>query len=134
MFNLDTGSAIALIAENSPVRFQIKAYIENQPLVICRTAITEFIDIAFTIGGSFEQDRANRFLRRVKTIPDNPSPRSIRLKPTRKLGEQDIIILGTGDSLGIVTLTTDAKAVKAALAQGVDFKVYVHSPFPLLGR
>lgn len=134
MFNLDTGTAIALIAEGSPVRFQIKAYIKNQPLVICRTAITEFIDIVLTIGGSSEQNRANRFLGRVQTIPDSPSSRALNLKPTRRLGKQDIIILGTGDSLGIVTLTTDAKAVRAALAQGVDFSVYIHPPFPLVGQ
>ena len=134
MLNLDTGTVIALIAEDSPVRYQIKAYIKRQPLVICRTAVTEFINIAFTIGGSSEQNRANRFLGRVQTIPDSPSPRAMNLKPTRKLGEQDIIILGTGDSLGIVTLTADAKAVKAASSQGVDFSVYVHPPYPLLGR
>lgn len=134
MFNLDTGTAIALIAEGSSVRFEIKAYIKNHPLVICRSAIAEFIDIAFTIGGNSEQERANRFLRRVEIIPDRPSSRALNLQPTRRLGEQDIIILGTGDSLGIVTLTADAKAVKAALAQGIDFSVYVHPPFPLIGQ
>lgn len=131
MLNLDTGTAIAFIAEGSPVRFQLQTYAGNQPLVITRTAITEFISIAFTIGGSSEQARANRFLKRVQTIPDTPSKRALNLKPTRRLGEQDIIILGTGDKLGIITLTADAKAVKAALAQGVDFQVFVHPPCPL---
>lgn len=134
MFNLDTGTAIAFIAEGSPIRFQLRTYLRNRPLLITRTAITEFISIAFTIGGNSEQARANRFLKRVQTIPDRPSQRALNLKPTRKLGEQDIIILGTGDRLGIVTLTADAKAVKAALAQGVDFQVYVHPPCPLTGQ
>ena len=70
----------------------------------------------------------------MQTIPDSPSERALNLKPTRRLGEQDIIILGTGDKLGIVTLTADAKAIKAALAQGVDFKVYVHPPCPLTSQ
>ncbi len=131
MFNLDTGTAIAFIAEDSPIRFQIRAYVGNQPLVICRTAMTEFINIAFTIGGSSEQKRANQFLQQVPTIRDQPSDRALNLKPTRRLGEQDIIILGTGDRLGIVTLTADAKA---ALAQGVNFQVYVHPPCPLTGQ
>ena len=133
MLNLDTGTAISFIAEDSPVRLQLKAYVRNQPKVMCRTAITEFINIAFTVGGSSEQNRANRFLRRVQTIPDHPSQRAMNLKPTRRLGQQDIIILGTGDRLGITTLTADAKAVSAALAQGVDFRVYVHPPCPLRG-
>ncbi|MCV3215913.1 DUF1308 domain-containing protein [Plectonema radiosum NIES-515] len=46
----------------------------------------------------------------------------------------DIIILGTGDRLGIFTTTADAKAVRAASAQGVDFNVYIHSPCPLTGN
>lgn len=134
MPNLDTGTAITLIAENSPVRYLLRSYIGNRSLVITRTAVTEFISIAFTIGGVSEQARANRFLRRVQTIPDSPSQRALNLRPTRKTGEQDIIILGTGDKLGIVTLTADSKAVKAALAQGVDFQIYVHPPYPLTGQ
>jgi hypothetical protein len=43
------------------------------------------------------------------------------------------IILGTGDRLGIVTMTADAKAVKAASHQGVNFHVYLHQPVPLQG-
>ncbi|MCE2696335.1 MAG: DUF1308 domain-containing protein [Nostocales cyanobacterium LE14-WE4] len=45
-----------------------------------------------------------------------------------------IIILGTGDQLNIFTTTADAKAVRAASAQGVDFHVYIHPPFPLTGN
>jgi hypothetical protein len=45
-----------------------------------------------------------------------------------------IIILGTGDQLNIITTTADAKAVRAASAQGVDFHVYIHPPFPLTGN
>ncbi|QEI39740.1 hypothetical protein BMF77_00293 [Dolichospermum sp. UHCC 0315A] len=32
------------------------------------------------------------------------------------------------------TTTADAKAVRAASAQGVDFHVYIHPPFPLIGN
>ena len=134
MFNIDTGTAIAFIAEDSPIRFQLRAIVGNQTLLMCRTAITEFINIAFTIGGQSEQARANRFLKRVQTIPDSPSNRAINLNPTRKLGQEDIIILGTGDKLGVITLTADAKAVKAAYAQGVDFQVIVHPSCPLTGQ
>ena len=45
-----------------------------------------------------------------------------------------IIILSTGDQLNIVSTTADAKAVRAASAQGVDFHVYIHPPFPLTGN
>ncbi|MDZ7961490.1 MAG: DUF1308 domain-containing protein [Aulosira sp. DedQUE10] len=40
-------------------------------------------------------------------------------------------MLGTGDQIGIVTMTADLKAVRAASAQGVNFNVYLHPPYPL---
>jgi hypothetical protein len=86
------------------------------------------------LASLLEQARTNRFLQRIIIIYDNPSPRALKLQPTRKLGVNDIIILGTGDRLGIVTTTADAKAVRAASAQGVDFNVYIHSPCPLTGN
>ena len=78
--------------------------------------------------------RRYRLLQRVTIIPDNPSHRALNLQPTRNLGINDIIILGTGDQLNIFTTTADAKAVRAASAQGVDFHVYIHLPFPLTGN
>ena len=78
--------------------------------------------------------RRYRLLQRVTIIPDNPSSRALNVQPTRKLGINDIIILGTGDQLNIFTTTADAKAVRAASAQGVDFDVYIHLPFPLTGN
>lgn len=126
VLNLDTGTAIALIAENSPHRYELRQYVNGKEMVMTQTAFTEFTNIVKTIARLSEQNRANRLLQRVTIIPDNPSPKALNLQPTRKLGINDIIILGTGDQLNIVTTTADAKAVRAASAQGVDFHVYIH--------
>ncbi|AFW94372.1 hypothetical protein ANA_C11599 [Anabaena sp. 90] len=134
VLNLDTGTAIALIAENSPHRYELRQYVNGKEMVMTQTAFTEFTNIVKTIARLSEQNRANRLLQRVTIIPDNPSPKALNLQPTRKLGINDIIILGTGDQLNIVTTTADAKAVRAASAQGVDFHVYIHPPFPLTGN
>jgi Protein of unknown function (DUF1308) len=134
MINLDTVTAVAFIAEGSSVRYLLRQYVNTQKMVMTQTALSEFTSIVKNIGGLSEQDRARRFLQRVTILPDNPSPRSLNLQPTRKLGRSDIIILGTGDQLGIVTTTADAKAVRAASAQGVDFLVHIHLPFPLTGN
>jgi hypothetical protein len=134
VLNLDTGTAIALIAENSPHRYELRQYVNGKEMVMTQTAFTEFTNIVKTIARLSEQNRANRLLQRVTIIPDNPSPKALNLQPTRKLGINDIIILGTGDQLNIVTTTADAKAVRAASAQGVDFHVYIHLPFPLTGN
>jgi hypothetical protein len=134
VLNLDTGTAIALRAENSPHRYELRQYVNGKEMVMTQTAFTEFTNIVKTIARLSEQNRANRLLQRVTIIPDNPSPKALNLQPTRKLGINDIIILGTGDQLNIVTTTADAKAVRAASAQGVDFHVYIHPPFPLTGN
>ena len=65
---------------------------------------------------------------------DNPSARAMDLQVTRKADANDIITFGTGDNLNAVTMTADAKFVRGASAQGVDFDVYVHQPVPLQGK
>lgn len=134
MINLDTVTAVAFIAEGSPVRYHLRQYVQEQQMVITQTAFKEFTVIVQDIAGLLEKARASRLLQRVTIIPDNPSTRTLNLQPTRRLGMNDIIILGTGDQMGIVTTTADAKAVRAASAQGVDFNVYIHLPFPLTGN
>lgn len=134
MLNLDTGTGITLIAEGSSIRYQVRQYIQKQQMLMTQTALNEFTQIVQLVGGKLEKARAERFLQRVIIIFDNPSTRALKLQPTRRLGENDIIILGTGDRLGIVTLTTDAKAVRAAMAQEVSFDVYIHPPYPLTGN
>lgn len=133
MINLDTNTAIAFVAEGSNIRYQLKAFVQGQQLIIVQTAFDEFTNIIQYSAGALEQDRANRFLDRVTIVPDNPSIAAQALKPTRSLDPNDIIILGTGDQMGIVTMTADAKAVRAATAQGVNFNVYLHSSYPLTG-
>ena len=134
MVNLDTVTGLAFIAESSPVRYHLRIYVQGQQMMMTQTAFDEFTAIVQRVGGQSEQDRASRFLQRVTIIPDNPSARALNLQPTRRLGANDIIILGTGDQFGIVTMTADAKAVRAASVQGVDFSVYIHPPCPLTGN
>ena len=133
MINLDTNTAIAFVAEGFPVRHQLRAFVGNQHLVMVQTAYDEFLRIIQASGGTAEQERAERFLKRVTVIPDNPSTAAQMMKPTCRIGANDIIILGTGDQMGIVTMTADAKAVRAASAQGVDFNAYLHPPYSLTG-
>jgi predicted nucleic acid-binding protein len=91
VINLDTNTVIAFVAEGSPVRHQLRAFVDNQQLVMVQTAYDEFLRIIQASGGSAEQERAERFLKRVTVVPDNPSPAAQMLKPTRRIGENDII-------------------------------------------
>ena len=130
---MDTNTALAFVSEGSPVRHQLKAVVQGKQLVMTQTAAREFQQIVATIGGPSEQARAQRLLIRVTIVPDNPSARARGLTPTRNLQPNDITILGTGDEMGIITLTADQHAVRAASSQGVDFQVFVHPPVPLTG-
>ena len=118
MVNLDTSTGIAFISEGSPVRDRLREYVGEQQMVMAQTAFDEFTNIIHRIGGTLEKARANR----------------LNLETTINLGANDIIILGTADRLGIVTMTADAKAIRAAEAQGVDFLVYLHVSCPLTGN
>jgi hypothetical protein len=131
--NLDTSTALAFVAEGSSIRHQLKAIVTGKTMVMTGTAEHEFVQIVSASGGPLEQARALRFLSRVQVIPDAPSPRAQALTPTKQLQANDIIILGTGDARGIITLTADRRAVSAARSQGVDFAVSLHPPVPLRG-
>ena len=132
--NIDTGTAFAFISQDSPVRYELKEYVKGKDMVMTETALEEFNNAVAKVGGNLEQSRAERFLKRITIIPDNPSDRAMNLRITRRLGANDKIIFGTGDNLNIVTMTSDAKFVRAASAQGVDFNVYVHTSRPLQGK
>ncbi|CBN56983.1 MULTISPECIES: DUF1308 domain-containing protein [Kamptonema] len=134
MLNLDTSTGIAFISEGSPIYAQLRLYVQGQQMLMAQTAFDEFINIVQSRGGILEQGRASRFLQRVTVIPDNPSPRALNLQVTRSLGANDIIIFGTGDRLGITTMTADAKAIRAISGQGVDFSVFCHLPCRLTGK
>jgi hypothetical protein len=123
---LDASTAIGFVAEGAWVRHHLKAKVSGKEMVMTETALREFQEILLEKGGPTEQSRASRLLGKVTVIGDNPSARAKRLKVTKNLGANDIVILGTGDMSGIETLTGDRKAVSAARSQGVDFQVSFH--------
>jgi hypothetical protein len=131
--NLDASTAITFVAEGSPIRNALKAMVSGKQMVLTQTAEREFLRILKKYGGPKEQARAQRFLVRVRIIQDNPSARARALKTSRHLGANDIVILGTGDTMGIVTLTADRKALSAALSQGVNFNAFFHFSDQLKG-
>lgn len=67
-------------------------------------------------------------------IPDNPSARTMNLQITKKADANVQTIFGTGDNLNIFTMTNDAKFVRGASAQEVDFNVYTNESMHLQGK
>jgi hypothetical protein len=64
----------------------------------------------------------------MRLIPDNPSQRVMAMRQTGRIKYTDQVIFGTGDNLGIPTITGDAGFVRAASAQGVNLNVLLHVP------
>jgi len=131
--NVDTGSASAFVAQHSRVRHHLKAHVVGKQMVMTQTAAEEFAGL-LRVAGPEEAARAQRFLHRVEIIPDAPSARAVALRETRRVGAADKVIFGTGDQLGIPTMTSDAKFVRGAAAQGIHFAVILHDPMPLRGQ
>lgn len=102
-------------------------------MMMTETAETEFRSAASRLAGPEEAARAERLMGRVTVIPDDPSARVAGLTVTKKVGANDRLIFGTGDRMGIQTLTSDARFVRGAAAQGVDLDVFIHRAFSFLG-
>jgi Protein of unknown function (DUF1308) len=131
--NLDASTGISLVSEASPARKAIKAAVAGKQMVMTETAEQEFTQLISQFAGQAEKARALRLLGRVMIIPDDPSVRAQRLRPTNNLEPTDIIVFGTGDRRGIITTTSDRRAVSAALSQGVRFAVFFHDSVRLQG-
>jgi len=131
--NIDTGTAVAFTSEGSAVRHQLKSFVAGKEMHMTETALAEFQG-TLRSAGPLEAARGQRFLNRVSIIPDTPSSRAMGLNITRKVGANDRIIFGTGDQLGIPTMTSDAKFLSGASAQGVEFDAFLHSPVPFTGH
>ena len=70
MINLDTNTAIAFIAENSPLRSELKQYVAGRELVMAQVAVEEFNAIVRYSAGVKEKVRALCFLQRVRVVPN----------------------------------------------------------------
>lgn len=100
-----------------------------------KTAKQEFDKVVATIAGPKERERAFELMWSVTEVPDNPAANAMGLKVTRSVGANDKIIFGTGQQMGMPTITSDAKFVRGAAAQGVAFNPppIVHPPVSLKG-
>jgi hypothetical protein len=132
--NLDTSGATGFVAEGSPVRGLLKAYVQGKTILMCSAAKAEFLNAVPLKAGPRERARSNRFLNRVRFVPDGPSLRVMGLRGTKTIRNPDRIIFGTGDALGIITVTSDGRFVRAAAGQGVILAVFLHPPGRFRGK
>jgi RHS repeat-associated protein len=127
--NLDTSGIIAATQlGNLTLNVATNLYLADKHLVTTRSAATELFYGNIKYTGPRERIAIVLFMARVTLIPNTPSARVMALKPSRAVQLNDQNIFGTGDQLGLQTITGDRRFVNAAGAQGV---VFLPSPLVL---
>ncbi len=117
--NIDTGTARALSGPTSPIQAEILTAMSHNERLMTQTAIVEFVDAVRRNGRPDIITKASAFLSTVSVIPDMPSIRVMNLTPARTIKMPDQRIFGTGDKLGIRSITSDQRFVRAAANQGI---------------
>lgn len=134
--NLDTGTMTGLAAynprnpvETTTIKAEIVSLIAGRQMIATQTALTEFVRGVNNLAGPTESIAATALLTQIQPVFDNPSARFLALIPVASLGTNDIIIFGTGDQLGVQTLTGNIRALNYIRSQGIlDFNGIAHSP------
>ncbi len=124
---LDSSSARAYVTD-TPVGAQLRAELAGCRLVMCSTAHQEWTSAMARLAGPNERALEARLSSRLSIVADNPSVRAAGLQLTRRVGENDRIIFGTADQMGVPIYTSDANFLRGATAQGVDFDAILHPP------
>lgn len=135
---LDAGTARALSSDDQSVALGVRQQVGDRQMVMPQTASDEFNEALTRLRASghvsdSEFQRAQDLIGKVTVVPDDPSARALGLTVTKKIGANDIKIFGTADKLGIPIFTSDAKFLRGASAQGVDFNAILHPPMSFLG-
>jgi RHS repeat-associated protein len=115
-----------------PTQIELNLFLFGRRLFVTQTASDEFVIGVLRYANTGEYFKAVLWLGQAAEIPDDPSDRALALRRTRTVKDKDIIVFGTGDKYGLITVSGDQKFYNAALAQGVDFDVFLHRPYNFL--
>jgi hypothetical protein len=136
--NLDSSAVIAASQVKDPwLSAAVNAHLANMQPVITRAALGEYMSGSVRSAGPVEGMRALILLMRTHVVADNPSARVSALPTSKsafkKASPVDRIVLGTGDEMGIPTMTGDREAVQWMDRKGVWLNVVLHNPAQYLG-
>ncbi|XP_066150715.1 UPF0415 protein C7orf25 homolog [Euwallacea fornicatus] len=128
-----------------PVKPILDNFFEGKTLYCCQTARESFENIVNTVGGPTEKIRADKFMKRIKVLPDNASFKDtdegmersdifnkIQLMPEKsltvggKIRQRSLTIFMFGDRIQAITVTSNDGFVRAARQQNINFVVFVH--------
>jgi len=104
----------------------LEGLLSGRRLVVCASAWQGLETVVGRASSATERARVQALKARVEITPDQVPARVASLRATRSLSARDVAVLGTGDSLGALTVTGNPNTVRAAEAQGVGLRVWVH--------
>ncbi|KAF8090443.1 hypothetical protein N665_0476s0022 [Sinapis alba] len=101
--------------------------------IVCKSVVSEFKELVSMYAGLNEKQRAEKLLKRLMVVNDNPTERVMGLPTTRKLAMKNKIVFGTGDRWEAPTLTANMGFVRAVAQSGMSLSTIEHSPRALTG-
>ncbi|XP_020596345.1 uncharacterized protein LOC110036277 [Phalaenopsis equestris] len=116
-----------------PILVELKVALDGKKGIICESVRLEFKELIFMCGGAKEKLRAGQLLKHLIVVPDRPSARICDLPTTRKIGEKNKVIFGTGDHYHAPTLTANSGFVRAISQTSMSLLTIEHRPRALTG-
>ncbi|MES1907790.1 MAG: hypothetical protein MHM6MM_000841 [Cercozoa sp. M6MM] len=115
---------------------QVRNFIDGKTLIVCDTARQRSDRIMRTLAGPSEAERAQAFWsdRNVVRVPDMPHHALMQLPRSTTVKEHNRLIFGTGETLGIPTVTSNAGLARAVSSVGGPFlrlNILLHPARPL---
>lgn len=117
----------------SPIHTVMGNLIHGRRGIVCETVVKQFQGVVSMGGGSGEKLRAQHLLKKLKVVPDCPSPRISSLPTTRHLALKNKVAFGTGDHWHAPTITSNMAFVRAVSQTGMSLFTLEHRTVALVG-
>ncbi|XP_065882131.1 uncharacterized protein [Euphorbia lathyris] len=131
--NFDFVIAQVLSEIENPMHKELSGAIAGKRGIVCESVVAEFKELASLCGGPNENLRADKILKHLMIVPDNPSERMMCIPTTRKLAMKSKVAFGTGDRWRAPTLTANMAFVRAVSQTGMSLFTIEHRPRALTG-
>ena len=126
----------ALQEMKEPALKPVLEFINGRKLYMCTTAQTATQSLVELLANESEKKRANEWWSKITILQDKVSKRAQPLLTSNSnrfhFRRKNAIIFGTGDELGLVTLTSNSAFVRSAeQGHNIPFCVFLHAARPL---
>jgi len=133
VFDDDLLQVMAKDEEKHPAREELMRHLTGRKWIVCETAVKSVRKIVELLGGPSEKKRAEDLLGKVTVVEDQPNEWINRLKGS-KFSHGNKAVFGTGHTMRIPTVTSNARLIRSAQSQGLTLSVLTHPARALTER